>query len=53
MPALVNAQALCKDWRVYKPKPGDKLTAKSAAELLASNESRPVWGCKKLENEAA
>lgn len=54
MQTIANASAYCKDWRVYKPVKGDKLTQKSAAELLASNEARhKSWGCKKLKNEAA
>ena len=53
MPNLVNAEELCADWGVFKPRKGDRLTPESAAELLANNEARVVWGCKKLENEAA
>ena len=53
MPQLVTAENLCQDWRVYKPRKGDKLTKQSAYELLGNNEARVLWGCKKLENEAA
>ena len=55
MPALVDAQLLCKDWRVIRPSRADidKMSEKLAAEILANNESRPVWGCAKLENKAA
>jgi len=50
---MIETSALCQDWRVYKPRKGDRLSPQSAAELLASNESRVVYGCKKLANEAA
>jgi hypothetical protein len=53
MPTVVEAGSLCRDWRPYRPAKGDQLTEKSAAELLANNESRVVWGCHKTKNEAA
>jgi len=53
MPTVVEAKSLCRDWRPYRPAKGDQLTEQSAAELLASNESRVVWGCHKTKPEAA
>lgn len=50
---LIETQALCRDWTVYKPAKGDKLTDESAEQLLESNLAREVWGCSKHENEAA
>ena len=50
---LVETQALCRDWTVYKPAKADKLTDESAEQLLESNLAREVWGCSKHENEAA
>ena len=52
MPNLIGASELCQDWRVYKPRKGDKLSDESAYELLGNNEARVEWGCKKLSNEA-
>jgi hypothetical protein len=53
MPTLIETAKLCEAWTVYKPRKGDLLSAKSAAQLLANNEARIVYGCKRLENEAA
>lgn len=53
MQTVTDAGSLCKDWRVYRPAKADRLTDKSAAELLASNEARVIWGCHKKKNEAA
>jgi len=53
MPTIVEVNSLCKDWRAYRPEKGDVLTNKSAAELLANNEARQVWGCHKTKPEAA
>ena len=50
---LIETQSLCADWTVYRPAKGDKLTDKSAEQLLESNEARVVWGCDRLENVAA
>lgn len=50
---MTEAQSLCRDWTVYRPAKGDKLTKESAKQLLGSNKARVIWGCKRLENEAA
>jgi len=50
---LIETQSLCKDWTVYRPAKGDRLTDKSAEQLLESNEARVIWGCDRLENVAA
>jgi hypothetical protein len=53
IPTLIQTDALCRDWKVYKPAKSDKLSNKSARTLLLNNEARVVYGCKKLANEAA
>jgi hypothetical protein len=53
VPALIDAGALCRDWRVIKPVKADRITDKTAKQILDSNEARPVYGCAKQENEAA
>ena len=53
MVTLVETQALCQDWRVYKPRKGDRLTDESAEELLENNLAREVWGCAKHDNTVA
>lgn len=54
MPTVTDAASLCKDWRVIKYRSADKaMDARTAAEILANNESRQVWGCAKTKNEAA
>lgn len=54
MPTVTDAASLCKDWRVVKYRPADKaMDARTAAEILANNEARQVWGCAKLKNEKA
>jgi hypothetical protein len=50
---LIETQSLCQDWQVYRPRKGDKLTDKSAEQLLENNEARVVWGCERLDNTAA
>lgn len=52
-PTLIQTSALCRDWQVYRPAKGDKLTPRSAAVLLGNNEARVVYGCAKKENQAA
>jgi hypothetical protein len=50
---LTDTETLCRDWRVFRPLPADKLTDKSAEELLEGNEARVVYGCAQHENAAA
>ena len=52
-PILIETARLCEAWTVYKPRKGDSLSPKSAAQMLANNEARIVYGCKKLAEEAA
>lgn len=53
MELLADADALCRDWPVYRPHHSDRLSDESAKTLLASNRAREVWGCAKHENRAA
>lgn len=54
-PGLINTGSLCKDWRIVRPtaKEIGKLSGTTNKMILDNNEARQVWGCKKLENEAA
>lgn len=54
-PALINADALCKDWRVIQPSKKDieRMSDDTGKMILDNNEARVIWGCKKLRNEAA
>ena len=53
MVTIVPTENLCRDWTVYQPRKGDKLTDESAEQLLESNEARVVWGCERTANTIA
>ena len=50
--AIVNADALCRDWLHQDVSKADKFTDKTASNMEASNKSRPNWGCEYGENKA-
>lgn len=49
---VVTAEELCKDWRHQTVSKDDRLTDRTAAQIEASNESRPNWGCAPGKNKA-
>ena len=55
LPVLLETSLLCKDWQVIRPSKADiaKMSEELAIQLLANNESRVVYGCKRHSNEAS
>lgn len=51
-PVVATAGALCKDWRHQTIKRSDQMAEETAAQIEASNKSRPAWGCMYGKNEA-
>lgn len=50
--AIVNAEALCRDWLHQDVSKADTLTDRTASNMEASNKSRPNWGCEYGKNKA-
>lgn len=50
--AIVNADALCRDWRHQTVSKADKITDQTATDIEANNKSRPNWGCEYGANKA-
>lgn len=49
---VVTADKLCADWRHQTVSKNDKMTDGTAAQVEASNKSRPAWGCQYGQNKA-
>lgn len=50
--AIVSAPELCRDWQHQTVSRNDRMTEATAAQIEASNKSRPAWGCKFGENRS-